>query len=279
MKIARTIEEVRDSVNWCKREGRSIGLVPTMGFLHQGHGSLIKKAREENDFVMVSDFVNPAQFGPNEDLESYPRDFEADCELCKGLGVDLIFYPAPSEMYQNPHTVVDISLLSNELCGSKRPGHFRGVCTVVSKLFNISKADRAYFGQKDAQQLVIIKKMVKDLNFDVEVIGCPIVREKDGLAMSSRNTYLNDTEREAALCLSKAISAGKNAVKPEMKSAELQKIMTDIINSEPLSKIDYVSVVDSEELQPLEKIDKSVLVAVAVYIGKTRLIDNFFYEF
>ena len=234
MKIARTIEEVRDSVNRCKREGRSIGLVPTMGFLHQGHGSLIKKAREENDFVMVSDFVNPAQFGPNEDLESYPRDFEADCELCKGLGVDLIFYPAPSEMYQNPHTVVDISLLSNELCGSKRPGHFRGVCTVVSKLFNISKADRAYFGQKDAQQLVIIKKMVKDL---------------------------------------------KNAVKPEMKSAELQKIMTDIINSEPLSKIDYVSVVDSEELQPLEKIDKSVLVAVAVYIGKTRLIDNFFYAF
>ena len=157
MKIARTIEEVRDSVNRCKREGRSIGLVPTMGFLHQGHGSLIKKAREENDFVMVSDFVNPAQFGPNEDLESYPRDFEADCELCKGLGVDLIFYPAPSEMYQNPHTVVDISLLSNELCGSKRPGHFKGVCTVVSKLFNISKADRAYFGQKDAQQLVIIR--------------------------------------------------------------------------------------------------------------------------
>lgn len=278
MKIAKTIEEVRTLVNQCKKEGKSIGLVPTMGFLHQGHGSLIKKARKENDFVMVSDFVNPIQFGPNEDLESYPRDFDADCNLCESLGVDLIFHPEPYEMYENPHTIVDISLLSDGLCGSKRPGHFRGVCTVVSKLFNISKADRAYFGQKDAQQLAIIKKIVKDLNFDVKVIGCPIVREEDGLAMSSRNTYLSDDERKAALCLSRAIFAGKKAIKKGMASSELKKIMTDILESEPLAKVDYLSVVDLDELQPLEKIDKSVLVAMAVYIGKTRLIDNFFYE-
>ncbi|MDY2960632.1 MAG: pantoate--beta-alanine ligase [Hornefia sp.] len=279
MKTAKTVEEVRNLVKHCKAEGKSIGLVPTMGFLHKGHGSLIKKAREENDFVIVSDFVNPIQFGPNEDLESYPRDFDADCKLCESLGADLIFHPEPSEMYQNPHTTVDISLLSDGLCGSKRPGHFRGVCTVVSKLFNISKADRAYFGQKDAQQLAIIKKMVKDLNFDVEVIGCPIVREEDGLAMSSRNTYLNEAERKAALCLSKAIFAGKDAIHKGMKVCELQSLMSRIITCEPMAKIDYLSVVDLENLQPLEEIHEPVLVAMAVYIGKTRLIDNFFYEF
>ncbi len=279
MKTAKTVEEVRNLVKHCKAEGKSIGLVPTMGFLHKGHGSLIKKAREENDFVIVSDFVNPIQFGPNEDLESYPRDFDADCKLCESLGADLIFHPEPSEMYQNPHTTVDISLLSDGLCGSKRPGHFKGVCTVVSKLFNISKADRAYFGQKDAQQLAIIKKMVKDLNFDVEVIGCPIVREEDGLAMSSRNTYLNEAERKAALCLSKAIFAGKDAIHKGMKVCELQSLMSRIITCEPMAKIDYLSVVDLENLQPLEEIHEPVLVAMAVYIGKTRLIDNFFYEF
>lgn len=279
MKTAKTVEELRNLVKHCKAEGKSIGLVPTMGFLHKGHGSLIKKAREENDFVIVSDFVNPIQFGPNEDLESYPRDFDADCKLCESLGADLIFHPEPSEMYQNPHTTVDISLLSDGLCGSKRPGHFRGVCTVVSKLFNISKADRAYFGQKDAQQLAIIKKMVKDLNFDVEVIGCPIVREEDGLAMSSRNTYLNEAERKAALCLSKAIFAGKDAIHKGMKVCELQSLMSRIITCEPMAKIDYLSVVDLENLQPLEEIHEPVLVAMAVYIGKTRLIDNFFYEF
>ena len=278
METVKTVAEVRDYVNAWKKEGMTIGFVPTMGFLHQGHGSLIKKAREENDIVVVSDFVNPIQFGPGEDLESYPRDFEADKRICKSLGVDLIFYPNPEEMYNNNHTTVDIEVLSEELCGSKRPGHFRGVCTVVSKLLNITKADRAYFGQKDAQQLFIIKKMVADLNFDIEIVGCPIVREEDGLAMSSRNSYLNNEERRAALCLSKAITRGREVIKKDMLVKDLINEMTEIVNNESLARIDYISVVDQNELKCLNTIDKPALVAMAVYIGKTRLIDNFLYE-
>ena len=276
--VAKTIDEVRAQVaNW-QAEGKSVGLVPTMGFLHEGHGSLIRKAVEQNDEVIVSDFVNPTQFGPNEDLESYPRDFEADKNFCEKLGASLIFNPEPDEMYEKPRAYVNIEELSDGLCGARRPVHFRGVCTVVSKLFNITKANRAYFGEKDAQQLAIIKKMVKDLNFDIEIVGCPIVRKEGGLAMSSRNTYLSAEERKAALCLSRAIKAGQENIKAGMSTKQLTSLMAEVIKAEPLAKIDYIEVVDAEMLQAIEKIEGKVLVAMAVYIGNTRLIDNFSWE-
>ncbi|WP_029758961.1 pantoate--beta-alanine ligase [Fusobacterium nucleatum] len=278
MEIARTVADVRKIVKKWKNEDNMIGLVPTMGFLLEGHASLIKKAVKENDKVIVSDFVNPIQFGEGEDLESYPRDFETDTKLCEKLGVDVIFYPEVNEMYHEQKTYVNIEELSKGLCGSKRPVHFRGVCTVVSKLFNITKADRAYFGQKDAQQLAIIKKMVEDLNFDIKIVDCPIVREADGLAMSSRNTYLNTEERKAALCLIKATKYGERNISKGMKSARLIEIMSDIIKKEPLAKIDYIEVVDKKLLQSVEFIEEPVLVAMAVYIGKTRLIDNFSWD-
>lgn len=278
MQVTKTVEETRNLVKEWKKQGKTIGLVPTMGFLHEGHASLIKRCREENDIVVVSDFVNPTQFGPTEDLEAYPRDFERDSRLCESLGADLIFNPEPSEMYHDPHAYVSIDLLSETLCGKTRPIHFKGVCTVVSKLFNIVTPDRAYFGQKDAQQLAIIKKMVKDLNFDITIVGCPIVREEDGLAKSSRNTYLSADERKAALCLSKAVKKGQEIIKPGMEAEKVLSAMRDIINAEPLARIDYVSMVDAYDMQPVEKADRDVLVAMAVYIGKTRLIDNFIYE-
>ena len=278
MKVTTTVLETRQLVRQWKKEGKSIGLVPTMGFLHEGHASLIARARKENDIVVVSDFVNPTQFGPNEDLEAYPRDFERDSALCESLGADLIFHPEPEEMYHDPCAFVSIDTLSETLCGKTRPIHFKGVCTVVSKLFHIAAPDRAYFGQKDAQQLAIIKKMVLDLNFDVEVVGCPIVREEDGLAKSSRNTYLSAEERKAALCLSKAVKKGQELIKAGCSAEDVLAPMRAIIEAEPLSKIDYVSMVDALTMQPVEKVEKDVLVAMAVYIGKTRLIDNFSYE-
>lgn len=278
MQVTKTVEETRNLVKEWKKQGKTIGLVPTMGFLHEGHASLIKRCREENDIVVVSDFVNPTQFGPTEDLEAYPRDLERDSRLCESLGADLIFNPEPSEMYHDPHAYVSIDLLSETLCGKTRPIHFKGVCTVVSKLFNIVTPDRAYFGQKDAQQLAIIKKMVKDLNFDITIVGCPIVREEDGLAKSSRNTYLSADERKAALCLSKAVKKGQEIIKPGMEAGKVLSAMRDIINAEPLARIDYVSMVEAYDMQPVEKADRDVLVAMAVYIGKTRLIDNFIYE-
>ena len=278
MKVTKTVEETRKLVKAWKQEGKSIGLVPTMGFLHEGHASLIRRCREENDIVVVSDFVNPTQFGPNEDLEAYPRDFKLDSELCESLGADLIFNPEPEEMYHDPHAFVSIDLLSETLCGKTRPIHFKGVCTVVSKLFHIVTPDKAYFGQKDAQQLAIIRKMVQDLNFDIQIVGCPIVREEDGLAKSSRNTYLNAEERKAALCLSKAIRRGMDVIHPQANASEVLGEMRAIIEAEPLARIDYVSMVDALTMQPVEKVEKDVLVAMAVYIGKTRLIDNFSYE-
>ena len=278
MKVTTTVLETRQLVRQWKKEGKSIGLVPTMGFLHEGHASLIARARKENDIVVVSDFVNPTQFGPNEDLEAYPRDFERDSALCESLGADLIFHPEPEEMYHDPCAFVSIDTLSETLCGKTRPIHFKGVCTVVSKLFHIAAPDRAYFGQKDAQQLAIIKKMVLDLNFDVEVVGCPIVREEDGLAKSSRNTYLNPEERKAALCLSKAVKKGQELIQAGCSAEDVLAPMRAIIEAEPLSKIDYVSMVDALTMQPVDKVEKDVLVAMAVYIGKTRLIDNFSYE-
>ena len=277
MQVTTTVEETRKLVKNWKKEGKTIGLVPTMGFLHEGHASLIRRCREENDIVVVSDFVNPTQFGPTEDLEAYPRDFERDSELCESLGADLIFHPEPKDMYHDPHAYVSIDMLSDTLCGKTRPIHFKGVCTVVSKLFNIVAPDRAYFGQKDAQQLAIIRKMVKDLNFDIEIVGCPIVREEDGLAKSSRNTYLNDKERQAALCLSRAVKTGKEVIYTGADAKEVLNPMKAIIEAEPLARIDYVMMVDALTMQPIEKADRDVLVAMAVYIGKTRLIDNFSY--
>jgi len=276
MKIAKTIEDVRACIKEWRAKNLSIGFVPTMGYLHEGHQSLMQQA-SENDKIVVSIFVNPMQFGPQEDLSSYPRDFESDSRLCEENGVDLIFYPEPGSMYEPDFcSYVDMSVLTEELCGLSRPVHFRGVCTVVSKLFNIITPDRAYFGEKDAQQLAIVKRMVRDLNFDIEVIGCPIVREIDGLAKSSRNTYLNEVERQAALVLSESIQLGKKILENgERDAAVLLNTMRDYIEKEPLAKIDYLKVVDSISIRQVEMIEGPVLVAMAVFIGKTRLIDNF----
>lgn len=278
MKVIKTISELKDTIKPYRKEGKSIGLVPTMGFLHKGHASLIKKAVEDNDIVVVSDFVNPIQFGPNEDLESYPRDINADSKLCEEIGADFIFNPEPSEMYHDKKAFVDIEGLSDNLCGAKRPGHFRGVCTVCTKLFNIVGPDRAYFGQKDAQQLSIIKKLVLDLNIPVEIVPVPIVREDDGLAMSSRNTYLSKEERNAALCLSKAIFTGEKMAKDGASLEKVLEKMTEIIKTEKLAKIDYISAVDLETIKNVENFNQDTLVAIAIYIGKTRLIDNFIYR-
>ena len=279
MKIVSTIEEVRAQVKEWKKEGKTIGFVPTMGYLHEGHMSLIDAAGE-NDKVVVSIFVNPMQFGPTEDLASYPRDLEHDAKLCEEHGVDLIFHPTPEEMYGDQfYSYVDMDVLTKELCGLSRPVHFRGVCTVVTKLFNIVTPDRAYFGQKDAQQLAVIKRMVKDLNMPLTVTGCPIIREEDGLAKSSRNTYLSPEERKAALVLSRSIFLGKEMVeKGERDCKRILAAMTEEIEKEPLAKIDYVKIVDLDTMQQVEKIDRGILAAIAVYIGKTRLIDNFMYE-
>lgn len=277
MKIITTIEELRPIIKGWKREGLTIGLVPTMGYLHDGHKSLIVKAVAENDKVVVSDFVNPTQFGANEDLSSYPRDIERDAALCEAAGADIIFHPEPEEMYYpDKCTFVDMDKLTKGLCGKTRPVHFSGVCTVVSKLFNIVTPDRAYFGQKDAQQLAVIKRMVRDLNFDITVVGCPIVREADGLALSSRNTYLSDTERKAALILNKSLTLGKEMIEAgEKDAAKVREAIIKNMETEPLAKVDYVEIVDNENLEPVQTIDVPCLVATAVYIGKTRLIDNF----
>ena len=273
MNIVKTISEVRNEVKNWRKQGLSVGLVPTMGYLHEGHKSLIDRACKENDKVVVSVFVNPTQFGPGEDLATYPRDIQRDAALCEDAGAALIFNPEPEEMYFDDfHTYVTMESLSDELCGKTRPIHFRGVCTVVSKLFHIVAPDRAYFGQKDAQQLAIIKRMVRDLNFDIEIVGCPIVREADGLAKSSRNTYLNPEER-------KAVGLGQELIQKGERNADvIVEKMKQLIEEEPLAKIDYVQAVDAISIQPVAEIKGTVLVAMAVYIGKTRLIDNFIYE-
>ena len=273
--VVKTIDEIRSAVKTAKRQGKTVGLVPTMGFLHEGHKSLIVRAVSENDFVVVSDFVNPTQFGPNEDFESYPRDIEKDRLMCEEAGADIIFNPEPSEMYDNALTTVSVDKITKTLCGASRPIHFAGVATVVSKLFNIVAPDRAYFGEKDAQQLLVIKKMVKDLNFDIDIIGCPIIREDDGLAKSSRNTYLNPDERKAALCLSRALNIGKAMIDSGETSAKAVKdAIISEIEKEPLSRIDYVEIADLDTLESTDKTE-GILCAIAVYIGKTRLIDNF----
>lgn len=280
IKIVHTIDEVRKQVKEWKNSSLSVGFVPTMGYLHDGHRSLIQKAVEENERVVVSIFVNPMQFAPNEDLESYPRDLNADAKLCEATGADLIFNPSPQEMYGDGFcSFVDMTGLTDELCGKSRPIHFRGVCTVVSKLFNIVTPDRAYFGQKDAQQLAVIKRMVADLNIPVEIIGCPIVRDADGLAKSSRNTYLSEEERRSALVLSRTIFMAQKLVGDGMTDAKkLIAVMKENIEKEPLAKIDYISAVNFDDISITDKIKSNTLVAMAVYIGKTRLIDNFIVE-
>lgn len=280
MKTVKTVSEVREQVKKWRAEGLSVGFVATMGYLHEGHASLIDASHKDNDRTVVSVFVNPMQFSPNEDLESYPRDLEHDKSLAEAHGCDMVFNPEPEEMYhENFSSFVDMTVMTEELCGLSRPIHFRGVCTVVNKLFNIVKPDRAYFGKKDAQQLAVIRHMVDDLNMDIEIIGCPIVREDDGLAKSSRNTYLSEDERNAALVLSRSLEKAKEIIKSGVK--DCQEIISEIksvIESEPLARIDYVKIVDSATMQQIATLDRPALCAMAVYIGRTRLIDNFFTE-
>lgn len=275
MKIVGTVKEVREQVKEWKKQGLSVGFVPTMGYLHEGHKSLMDAARKGNDKVVVSIFVNPMQFGPTEDLATYPRDLDHDAALCESAGVDLIFHPEAEEMYEKDFcSFVDMTGLTEGLCGKTRPIHFRGVCTVVNKLFNIVTPDHAYFGQKDGQQLAVIRRMVRDLNMDIEIVGCPIVREEDGLAKSSRNTYLSHEERKAALILSKTVALGKELAKTEKDANKVVEAMKKNIETEPLAKIDYVEAVDALSMAPVEKLEGTCMLAMAVYIGKTRLIDN-----
>lgn len=276
MQVVKTIREVREIVKAWHREGLSVGLVPTMGYLHEGHQSLIAKSVVQNDRTVVSVFVNPIQFGPTEDLEAYPRDLERDIQKVTEAGGDLIFNPEPSEMYPDHFTsFVDTTETTELLCGARRPIHFRGVCTVVSKLFNIVNPERAYFGQKDAQQLATIRRFVRDLDFDIEIVACPIVREADGLAKSSRNTYLSTEERQAALILSKSLAKGREAIEAgELSASKIIDIIEQNLHTEPLARVDYVEVVDFENIQRVETIGRETLIAIAVFIGKTRLIDN-----
>jgi pantoate--beta-alanine ligase len=275
MEVVKNIQEMKKISNNLIQNKKSIGFVPTMGYLHEGHLSLVKKAREDNDFVVVSIFVNPTQFGPNEDFNSYPRDLKRDLDLLEKLNVDYVFVPDVNDMYPKYFsTFVEETKLSKFLCGRSRPGHFRGVCTVVTKLFNIVKPTRAYFGQKDAQQFRILRRMVRDLNLDVEMIEMPIVREKDGLAMSSRNTYLTPEERKEATRLYKSLLKAKEMIESGIKDTEIIKSEMKKILDHPLLKIDYIEIVDEETLEPVKKVENKVIIALAVYLGKARLIDN-----
>ena len=278
MKLVKTVADLQQIVKETKKAGKSIGLVPTMGALHEGHASLIRAAHAENDFTIVSDFVNPTQFGPTEDLDAYPRTLEHDCKLAEEMGADVLFAPSPKEMYPSRDmTWVEVTGdITKVLCGRTRPIHFRGVATVVSKLFNLAQPDKAYFGQKDAQQAQVLKRMVKDLFFPLEIRVMPIVREADGLAKSSRNVYLNKAERSAAVILSKALAKAKAAFEAgERDSAKLIALVTEMIQTEPLSNIDYVEMYQLPDLTPAEKtVTTDHLLAVAVKFGTTRLIDN-----
>jgi len=278
MQTVNTILELNKIISEQKEKGKLIGFVPTMGFLHQGHLSLMKASKVKTDFTVVSIFVNPTQFGPKEDLATYPRDLIRDQALCESVGVDLIFAPEVSEMYPGGYsTYVDCEgNITKQLCGASRPSHFKGVTSVVAKLFNIVQPNFAFFGQKDAQQVAIIEKMVRELNFPVEIIPCSIIREEDGLAMSSRNTYLNVTERSEALVLHKALLEAKVSIEEgETNSEVLKRRMTDIITSSQSAVIDYVQIVDTKSLESIETIENEFLIALAVKFGNTRLIDNY----
>lgn len=278
MELVTTVSDVRASVRSARASGKRVGLVPTMGYLHEGHLSLMRRARSECEFAVVSIFVNPTQFGPNEDYSRYPRNLDRDLALCRSIPVDLIFHPDVSEIYPQPFfTKVQVPTLTNYLCGASRPGHFDGVATVVSKLLNIIQPDQAYFGQKDAQQVAVIRQLVKDLNIPVEIQAVPTVREADGLALSSRNVYLSAAERQAALVLSRSLSLAESRVaEGERDMARLARAMEAMIAAEPLADIDYVAIVDHQTLQPITRLGAggTALAAVAVRFGRTRLIDN-----
>ncbi len=277
MKVINKINDIRKYVDSLRKRGKTIGLVPTLGALHEGHLSLVRRAREDNDAVVVSIFVNPIQFGPAEDLKKYPRPFRQDRKLCEKEGVDIIFHPSVSRMYPGKDsTGVNVEGLTDKLCGRSRPGHFRGVCTVVSKLFNIVKPHAAYFGQKDYQQFLVIRKMTDDLNFHVKLRLCPIVREKDGLALSSRNKRLSIKERQEALCLNRALKEARRLIKVGKVSGAglIISRMKRMINSQPGARIDYINICNPETLEDVKIIKGKALAALAVFIGKTRLIDN-----
>lgn len=281
MKVYRQILPLQKDILKLKRKNKSIGFVPTMGALHEGHLSLVHRARKENDILVVSIFVNPKQFGPNEDYLRYPRPFERDRKLCEKEKVDILFAPSVKEMYPDGYlSYVTVEKLSDKLCGKYRPGHFRGVATVVTKLFNIVQPDRAYFGEKDFQQLQIIKKMVKDLNLPIEIVSCPTVRERNGLALSSRNLYLNPEERIRALSLNQALKKAKDLItKQKVRDTEkiIQEMKKIILPARP-SKIDYIEIVHPETFEPLKQAKPPLLIALAVWFGKTRLIDNLLLE-
>ena len=277
MIVTTTVENARKQVQQWKAEGLTIGLCPTMGYLHEGHISLMRASKKENDRTVASVFVNPMQFGPTEDLAKYPRDLQRDCAMMEAEGVDMVFAPDPKEMYEDDFcTFVDMTVVSETLCGQSRPVMFRGVCTVLTKLINIIYPNHMYMGKKDAQQLAVVRRMVRDLNFNLEVVGCPTVREEDGLAKSSRNTYLSEEERKAARVLSRSLRMAQEAVASgQRQAAPLIELMTAELNKEPLADIDYVEVVDGLSMQPVETVKDGDLVAMAVRIGTTRLIDNF----
>lgn len=273
MNVVHTVADARVFAEAARREGKTVGLVPTMGCFHEGHLSLMRRARDDNDLVVVSLFVNPTQFGPSEDLRDYPRDLDRDARVAEEVGVDLIFNPSVEEMYPDGYqTHVIVEKMTRGLCGDSRPGHFQGVATVCLKLFNIVQPDRAYFGRKDYQQLKVVQRMVKDLNVPMEIVGMPTVREPDGLAMSSRNTYLSPDERKAALVLSKSLAYAQELL--DSGTGDLRARVEEFIKGEPLARVEYVEVVDPETLDPVTEIAREAVVALAVRIGKTRLIDN-----
>ena len=276
MKIVSDIREMQQLAGHYRQQGKTIGFVPTMGYLHEGHLSLMRRARPQCDILVVSIFVNPTQFGPNEDFERYPRDFERDERLCREVGVDVVFYPTADAMYPRPYlTYVNVEKLSETMCGASRPRHFRGVTTVVTKLFNIVQPHIAVFGQKDYQQSLIIRQMVRDLNFDVQIDVAPIVREADGLAMSSRNKYLSPEERQQALVLYRSLTRAEELIREGERNVDtLLQAMKTVISEAPDARIDYIAIVDAETLEPLSTVRHNTVIALAVYIGTTRLIDN-----
>ena len=283
MQVIKQIEQLKQVVRDAKRQGKTVGLVPTMGYLHEGHLTLMRRARQEQGLVIATLFVNPLQFGPQEDYADYPRDLARDCELAESTGIDVLFAPAVDEMYPAGNgktlTFVDVEKITASLCGASRPGHFRGVATVVTKLFNIAEADVAYFGQKDAQQVAVIRRMAEDLNMNVKIIAVPIVRESDGLAMSSRNKYLDSKQRQAALVLSRSLErAAALLATGERDSSLIVSTVRDLISQEPLAEIDYVSLVDPLTMEALDRVESRALLALAVKFGKTRLIDNMLWE-
>ena len=283
MQVIKQIEQLKQVVRDVKRQGKTVGLVPTMGYLHEGHLTLMRRARQEQGLVIATLFVNPLQFGPQEDYADYPRDLARDCELAESTGIDVLFAPAVDEMYPAGNgktlTFVDVEKITASLCGASRPGHFRGVATVVTKLFNIAEADVAYFGQKDAQQVAVIRRMAEDLNMNVKIVAVPIVRESDGLAMSSRNKYLDSAQRQAALVLSRSLERAATLLAAgERDSSLIVATVRDLISQEPLAEIDYVSLVDPLTMEALDRVETRALLALAVKFGKTRLIDNMLWE-